>query len=179
MTRPFALAIVVSLAPGLVMACEIATYEPSYVVPAATFGADCSFMIPGETTYYTDVTGAVPVDIGGGRIGQRITRGFGCGWDEEVWIVDCNSGEMVAVEGQPIQDMNDSLRVDLLYPSQGGALRLTAETTVTQILALAAREGYNLHFNLSGYVGDRSGPNGADPTCGCARFYPDSTGARD
>lgn len=181
MMRPLPLAVVAALAPGAASACEIATYAPGHVVPAPTFAADCSFIIPGPVTLYTDIEGAVPVNIGGGRIGQRITRGFGCGHDEEIWIVDCHSGAEIGIAGPQADDMNQSRRADLLYPPHG-ALRLTAGVTVPDIAAVAAREGYDhwpdilAHLRAAYSVANPAlaRMNGPDPACGCRIFYPDS-----
>jgi hypothetical protein len=173
--RAATIALTVSLAPGLVAACEIATYEDGYVVPPATFGADCSFNVPGAVTYYTDTFGTAAVNIGGGRIGQRVSKGFGCGSDEEVWIVDCNSGEMIGINGpQAPDDMNLSRRADLLYPSHGGALRLSPETTVADITAIAQGAGYTTWTDFTERLGQISGQTPPDPACGCRIFYPDS-----
>jgi len=167
-------AISILLVPGLSQACVISTYEPGYTVPAATFGSDCSFTVPGQTTHYTDTSGKAPVDIGGGRIGQRVTAGFGCGWDEEIWIVDCNSGEMIGIRGpEAAEDMNLSRRAALLYPPSG-ALRLSADTTVPDIAAVAVREGYDHWTDFSARLSQISGQDTPNPACGCAFFYPDS-----
>ncbi len=172
--RAATMALSVSLAPVLAGACEIATYEDGYVVPPATFGADCSFSVPGAVTYYTDTSGTAVVNIGGGRIGQRVSKGFGCGFDEEVWIVDCNSGEMVGINGpQAAEEVNQSRRADLLYPPVG-ALQLTPGTTVPDIVALATREGYDHWTDFSGRLAQISGQTPPDPACGCRIFYPDS-----
>jgi hypothetical protein len=168
-----AVIIALSLAPTLAGACEIAIYEDGYVIPPATFGADCSFNVPGQVTYYTDTTGTVPVNIGGGRIGQRVSQGFGCGSDEEIWIVDCNSGEMIGIYGPRVEDMNISRRADMLYPPNG-ALRLTPDTTVPDITAIATRESYDHWTDFTARLAQISGQTPPDPACGCRIFYPDS-----
>lgn len=176
-----AVIIALSLAPGLAGACEIATYEDGYVVPPATFGADCSFNFPGPVTMYTDISGTGAVNIGGGRIGQRVTTGFGCGADEDIWIVDCNSGAMIGIAGQPSGDMNDSRSADLLYPP-AGVLSLTPDTTVPDLVATADRAGYrhwpdiiaNLREVHQVSRPDQSWLSQVNPACGCRMFYPDS-----
>lgn len=179
--RLTAMSIALACMPGALLSCAIATYEPGHVVPPISVGADCSFTVPGPVTIYTDITGAAPVNIGGGRIGQRVTRGFGCGYDEEIWIVDCNSAEMIGIAGPQLADMNDSRRADLLYPPEG-ALRLSPETTVADIAAVAAREGYDHWRDITLHLAEthrashpeivRTGR--PDPACGCRIFYPDS-----
>lgn len=166
--------IALSLAPGLAGACEIALYEDGYAIPPATFGADCAFTVPGSQTYNTDMSGTAAVNIGGGRIGQRVSQGFGCGWDEEIWIVDCNSGEMIGINGpQAEADMNQSRRASLLYPPEG-ALQLTPDTKVADITAVAAREGYDYWTDFTARLAQINGPTPPDPACGCRIFYPDS-----
>ena len=179
--RAATIALSVSLAPTLAGACEIATYQDGYVVPPATLGADCSFNIPGPVTFYTDISGAAPVNIGGGRIGQRITTGFGCGADEDIWIVDCNSGEMIGIAGQPSGDMNNSRNADLLY-TPTGALTLSPETTVADLAAVADSAGYrhwsdiiaNLREVHQASRPDQSWLTQVNPACGCRILYPDS-----
>jgi len=177
----FTLAIALSFVPGMLWACEIASYEPGYVVPPASFGADCSFTVRGPLTLYTDITGTAAVNIGGGRIGQRVTRGMACGYAEEIWIVDCNSAEMIGIVGQPSGGVADNRKADLLYPPQG-ALRLSAETTVPDIANIAQREGYDHWTNIIQRLREThraSHPELArlsqlDAACGCRIFYPDS-----
>ena len=179
--RMTAVALGLACAPGVLSACEIAVYEPGHVVPPITVGADCSFAVPGPVTRYTDITGTAPVNIGGGRIGQRVTRGFGCGYDEEIWIVDCDSAEMIGIAGPQSDDMNFGRRAALLYPPEG-ALRLSPQTTVPDIAAIAARQGYDHWRDITTHLRETfraSHPEIArtgrpDPACGCRVFYPES-----
>ena len=178
-------AFALACAPVVLSACEIAAYEPGHVVPPITVGSDCSFVVPGAVTLNTDITGTAPVNIGGGRIGRRATRGFGCGYDEAIWIIDCNSAEVIGIAGPQSNDMNFSRRAALLYPPEG-TLRLSPETTVPDIAAVAAREGYDHWRDIGTHLRETyraSHPEIArtgrpDPACGCRIFYPHSALAR-
>ena len=124
-----------------------------------------------------ETVGAAAVNMGGGLIGQRIVKRLGCGWDEEIWIVDCKSGEMIGIMGVPVPELGMTRRADLLYPPAGN-LRLSTTDTVPDIAAMATRAGYDHWTDFSERLAQISGQNPPNPTCGCRVFYPQSEGAR-
>ena len=176
MTRRVILALVLTLAPTALWACVLPDDGEAYVMQPPTFGADCSFNVPGPVTAATETVGSAAVNMGGGLIGQRITKRLGCGWDEEIWIVDCNADEMIGIMGVPVAELNMNRRADLLYPP-AGSLRLLTTNTVPDIAVMAARAGYDHWTDFSARLAQISGQTPPDPTCGCRIFYPDSAGA--
>lgn len=176
MTERFILALLLTLAPGALWACVQPDEGQAYVMPPATFGADCSFNVPGPVTDFTETVGAAAVHIGGGLIGQRVIKRLGCGWDEEIWIVDCGSGEMIGIMGVPVAELNMNRRADLLYPP-AGSLRLSTTNTVQDIATMATGAGYDHWTDFSARLAQISGQTPPDPACGCRIFYPDSAGA--
>jgi hypothetical protein len=174
MIRAAALAILLASPAG---ACVIDAYEDGHAIPAITTGPDCSYTLPGPEAFNTDISATGAVDLGGGRVGQRITRGFGCGYDEFVQVVDCNSRSGVILFGVRVEDMNQSRRADLLYDRNGGGLRLTPETEIIDILAVAVREGYDYQSNLNTWLDEIAPWGRPNLFCGCQVFYPGSAGA--
>ena len=175
---------VLTLAPGALLACEVSQYGPGEAAPPPSFGANCSFTVPHHLTPGAGISGTPTVNIGGGRIGQRVSQDSPCGYSEEVWILDCNSGEQIGIAGPTEAGGNFNGLAELLYPPHG-TLRLSPETTVPDIAAMADSGGYTHWPDILARlyeirrVSDPDLPSLTQltPACGCRMFYPDSPGA--
>ena len=176
MVRALSLALPVVLAPGLGAGCELSGAPEGWRDTPIRVARDCSFIDAGAF-YGVAVSGGPVGDIGGGRIGQRITALGGCAVVEDLIFVDCNSGEGIWIAGRDYgDDLQGGRDADALYPPQG-ALRLTPQSTIADLEALAMREGYVYRRDLSAFLDEFIGDDGPDSACGCRIFYPDSAQA--
>jgi hypothetical protein len=146
-----------------------------------TIAADGSFTNGGDSYSY-DFVGRPVVDLGGGRIGQRLRYNSFCGYAEQLLVVDCNTTEIIVVDGRVDPENPDdfgggpSTTIDMLYPPNGN-IRLTRAITVSDLVQIARSEGYEFETDLLVAFGGGKKKNRYDPFNGCKIFYPDSAGA--
>lgn len=181
MIRAIAISFALMASPAL--ACSIPPKPAGWTDKPVRIGGDCSFK-GAEETHYGYLKGNAPVDLGGGRIGQRwLHDSSPCTSGESLIVADCQSLEIVRVFGQPdptsleIAGVGHSTSVDYLYAPKG-KIRLSQKTSVGQVASMAQRAGYQYQTNVTGFIARLQPRNRFDPFCGCKRFYPGSTGAR-
>ncbi|MES2433883.1 MAG: hypothetical protein V4586_08680 [Pseudomonadota bacterium] len=174
------LAILIGLVPpNYVVACDVS-------VPLFNFDRKIAIEANGSFSYAADADGigidrGMPVmDVGNGRVGQRIFT-MGCFQSETLLFVDCNTKEMIEVEGvEPKSEvdtygMSDRL-IDLIqYPK--GPIRVS-KMTVGQVAAVAQKHGYTFTVNVMEKLEKMRKKNRYDPFMGCKIYYPDSEGAK-
>jgi hypothetical protein len=143
-----------------------------------------------EDDIWIGVTGRPVRDIGGGRVGQILEVSEDCGVYQILLFADCTSAEAILVRGLrhpeggawwtersgpfdwPIMESTQALQ------TPDGPLALTSDTTVADILALAAQENVDVFVDVAGFVAEIEHHNRFDPFLGCEMFYPDTLGAR-
>ena len=143
--------------------------------------SDGSFEEAGND-FYASLSGKAPVDIGGGKIGQRIVVGGFCSYDERLLVVDCTSLEMIVIYGREDPDdpgIGGGMPPDklaMLYPPHG-KIRLTKSVTVAELAEISAAEGYEYETNPQTAFAVKRKRNTYNPFTGCKVLYPDSPGA--
>jgi hypothetical protein len=166
---------------GMADACEGPMRPAFWFDEPITIAADGSFTKGGDS-YGFDLVGRPIVDMGDGRIGQRLRRESACRYDEKLLVVDCNTTEIIVIDGRVDPDNQDSFgmgpstTIDMLYPPYG-KIRLTRSITVSDLVQIARSEGYEFETDLLVAFGGGKKKNRYDPFNGCEIFYPDSAGA--
>ena len=122
--------------------------------------------------------------VGGGRVGQVIETEGGCQVAQDLLFVDCTTGSAIMVAGRADGPRELHEREWFGYVTSAralqppyGPLALSASTTVAEVAALAAREGWRVETDVPGYAAERGRRNAFDPFMGCEIFYPGSVGA--
>jgi hypothetical protein len=161
---------------GMSLACEPAVdpFPRDLRVEALP---DCSFQNARETD---DLSGNPVVDIGGGRVGQKLVENRICGTGEQLMFVDCARAEVIVLDGA-YTDSTGGVSNSSIAPIQQplGPIGLRPSTTVADLAAVAAAEDIGYTLNIFAEL-DREKPrNRFDPFCGCKLFYPDSAGAQN
>ena len=136
-----------------------------------------------EESSLSSISGKAPVDIGRGKIGQRITFAGPCGFAEYLLVVDCISLETIVIKG--LQDPEaivhgyySSPEIFRLYPPHG-KIRLTRSVTVAELAAISAAEGYEYETDMQKVkvLAVKKKKNAYNPFTGCKVLYPESPGA--
>jgi hypothetical protein len=167
-----------ALAAGPAAGCAIDGPPPGWRDARIAVGADCSFTEAGST-YELPISGRAAVDLGDGRIGQRLESSGYCTQSEFLLVVDCNRREMISITGVEYgNDLTGGFSVDQLYAPRG-AIRLSRRPSVGQLVSIAERAGYEYRLGLPEFIDDLGRRNRPDPFCGCRLFYPDSPGASE
>jgi hypothetical protein len=136
----------------------------------------------GEDNYYSSSIGLAVVDVGDGKIGQRLRVNHFCGYLESLLVVDCNTEDLIVISGRVDPDNpNDfgggpSTTVDMLYPPDG-KVALTRSTTIDDLVQISNAEGYGFETDPEVAFGGGKKRNRYNPFSGCGLFYPDSAGA--
>jgi hypothetical protein len=171
-------ALTLACLPSVTTACELAEQPAGWRDEPIRVGADCSYENAGHT-FYNDVTGSAAVKVGNGLIAYEVTQLSNCGYSEHLVVVDCNSGEMIGIEGKAWENGTfGGTRASLLYPPKG-AVRLNAKTTIDGLVTLAERKGYTYWLDVEARLAALKKKNRPNPNCGCKLFYPDSAGAQE
>ena len=143
--------------------------------------SDGSFEEAGDT-FYGDIAGKAPVDIGEGKVGQRIVDGGFCTFGERLLVVDCFSLETIVIYGR--RDPDDpgigggmpTYELAMLYPPHG-KIRLTKSVTIAQLAATSEAEGYQYETDARKTFTAEKKKNTYNPFTGCKVLYPESPGA--
>jgi hypothetical protein len=143
--------------------------------------SDGSFREAGDTFYGT-ISGKAPVDIGEGKVGQRIVDGGFCTFVERLLVVDCFSLETIVIYGR--RDPDDpgigggmpTYELAMLYPPHG-KIRLTKSVTIAELAAISKAEGYHYDADPRKTFASVKKKNRYNPFTGCKVLYPDSPGA--
>jgi hypothetical protein len=177
LTPAFAAAAIACL-PALAAACAGPVAPDGWKDARVSVGPDCSYSGAGSE-YGFDILAGKAVDIGGGRIGQRVTEEGACSSNQYLLVVDCNDGGMIGIGGVPYgNELSGGLSVKLLQAPHG-AIRLTATTTVADLVAVARANGYSYWQDVPERIAKMKRRNRPDPACGCRLFYPDSESGKE
>jgi hypothetical protein len=169
-----ALFLAVFMMPVASLACD-PIIDPNAPDLAVTTGPDCRFSNGGIDD---TVSGAAVVDIGGGKIGQKLEINLYCGTAEELMFVDCTRGEVVTLAGgySGSEGGVSNSSIALIQAPQG-PISLRPSTTVAGLAALAESNGIAYSLSTLANLAAQKQTNQFDPFCGCKIFYPDSAGA--
>lgn len=143
--------------------------------------SDGSFEEAGDD-FYASLSGKAPVDIGGGKIGQRIVVGGFCSYGERLLVVDCISLEAIVIYGRDDPDdpgIGGGMPPDklaMVYPPHG-KIRLTKSVTIAELAAISKAEGYHYDADPRKTFASVKKKNRYNPFTGCKVLYPDSPGA--
>ena len=161
---------------GVSLACD-PVIDPNARDAKLTTLPDCGFSDGGADD---TSSGAPVVDIGGGRIGQKLSTDLYCGMTERLMFVDCERAEVIVLEGGYIDHSGGvpNSSIALIQRPQG-PIRLRSSTTVAELAVVA--DGADIAYTLNIFAElNRERPrNRFDPFCGCKLFYPDSAGAQN
>ena len=183
--RPVRLWTVLALAllgPAAAQACSPGSPDRVPVDRPITLYSDGSFVDASDDDGWDDLSGHAVRDIGGGRVGQVI-EWRACYASEGLLFVDCTTGSALLVRGidptvipEEKRDVNVVDSVRALQPPYG-PLALAPATTVAEVAALAAREGWTVETDVLAVAAEYGPQNRFDPFMGCRIFYPGSVGA--
>ncbi|MFK7751997.1 MAG: hypothetical protein AB8B51_05565 [Sedimentitalea sp.] len=164
------------------VACE--PLPPALVKdPAIKVAADCSFR-QGQYGFVGPFEGGKVVDIGNGKIGQRLSNFHDSGLcgieNQQLFLMDCMTGADIVFEGAPRNGDAANFGTDVAaiqHPK--GPLTISPNMTFEKLAGTARRA--NIAFE-TGSIRARAKAikriNQFDPACGCKLFYPDSVGAK-
>ena len=185
MLRVLSKAILVGLALAwahVAAACVLPAPPLVWTDKPISIASDGSFKDAGDDVYVS-LTGNAVLDIGGGKIGQRLLAASGCSHAERLLVVDCDTAEMIVISGRadpglPVDlGAQPSTTVSMLYPPHGN-VRLTRRTTIDGLVTLSKAQGYAFETDLGSAFGGGKKKNLYNPFHGCGLFYPDSAGAK-
>lgn len=150
---------------------------------------DCSFTDglidrnPGSGYFTVDTRSGGPVvNVGKGRVAQKIVTSEICGPSEYLLFVDCGSGESAMIAGAPPPEAEGSTLGGFFIryiQKPYGPIALYDRTTVAELTATAKANGLEL---LGDPVSELAGTRKRDRydyACGCKLYYPESVAARD
>jgi hypothetical protein len=136
-----------------------------------------------EDQFYFTESGLPVVDVGSGKVGQRIRTESFCGSGEKLLLVDCIAAKLIVIDGQVNPAKPDdfgggpSNSVDMLYPPHG-RIRLTKSTSIAGLVQVATKAGYEFETDPAVAFEMKNKKNRYDPFTGCRLFYPESAGAK-
>ena len=167
--RVLILAVLSMLALGnVVSACESGDTPDVVIDKRIAIHPDGSFENAGDFDNAGYFVGAPIVDLGKGRIGQKLAQSTDCFPIESLLYVDCNSGETILVQGDEF-----GIR-EIQYPN--GPIRLS-KMSVSDVAKVAQANDYPFTVDVLGSVEKMKKKNRYDPFFGCNLFYPESKGA--
>ncbi len=181
-TRALLTALLV-LGPGAAWACEPPRPDRVPVDRPITIYSDGSFVDASPDDEWSFLRGRPVRDVGDGRVGQVLEEDPVCDLEQRLLFVDCTTGAAIIVDGREPDEViwteeGDYLAASALHlQPPHGPLALTASTTVAEVAAIAAREGWTVETDVPAYAAARGRSNAFDPFMGCEIFYPGSVGA--
>lgn len=175
--RTVALALATALLAPAAQACLPPDPDLAEDRPLVTY-SDGSFENAASDDVGYSFSGRPARDVGQGRVGQIIVAAT-CQASHSLLFVDCTTGSTIlvgGVPGGPEEDQYLAASARALQPPYG-PLALTGSTTVAEVAAVAAREGWSVVADVPGYAAMNGPRNAFDPFMGCKVFYPGSVGA--
>ncbi|WJY21662.1 hypothetical protein QTA57_00130 [Fontisubflavum oceani] len=158
------------------------------------YSADGSFVGAGIDAFHNQDSvdrddgmwrGLPVIDIGSGRIGQRLERVFLCPFVRREYLLftDCNSGEAIMVLGTlpppellgqfPDPELAELIRaIEYLQPPHG-PIALSRVSEVSDVLALASAEDFRVVTDFDEFMAIWPRRSRFDPLHGCSIYYPE------
>jgi hypothetical protein len=147
---------------------------------------DGSFRYAGEVDnsingrfLWGEVGGNPIVDIGNGRVGQKLFAYGACLQVEKLLFVDCSNDVLVLFYGEGSDGLGGGWLSSIsAIQAPDGPIRLSATSTVEQLEGVAKANKISFTRDLIKIVDASKERNRFDPWNGCKIFYPDSLGAK-
>ena len=130
--------------------------------------ADCSYKNGGS---YDGGSGEAAVDLGRGRIGQRLSY-------DRMLLVVCGEKQAVVLQGTVVSSgesscgFHETLDLDTALPPKG-RFDLSAGSDFAGFLRYARQFGMKYSEDLKGQLGMERSKDRIDLLCGCKVFYPE------
>lgn len=150
---------------------------------------DCSFTDgfidrnPGSVYFTADSrSGGPAINVGNGRVAQKIVASKTCGPAEYLLFVDCGSGESAMIAGAPPPEAEGSYLGGFFIryiQKPHGPIALYDRTTVAELTATAKANGLGLVDDPESELAGTRKRDRYDYACGCKLYYPESVAARD
>jgi hypothetical protein len=189
MRQVFAATFALTLWPIGADACEPVLVPASELDGAISLAPDGSFEVSDRRNahdqgsgYFSfrSIRGGKAIDIGDGRVGQKLIMDYGCQTSEHLLFAECNTGNALLVAGEEVPDYilgggySSIARIQPPY----GPIALTARSTVDEVAEIAEANGYSYTRDVMADPMTMARFQRYDPFIGCKLFYPDSPGAR-
>ncbi|WP_282119189.1 hypothetical protein [Ruegeria atlantica] len=188
--------VVLSMNSGSALACTVTAVNEGW--KKLEVETSCAFKNAGHGRHYS-FSGEPVVDFGNGRVGQRLISGDLCHSRQNLYFPDCSLGESIIITGKRIGPLKTDGEIEtensgpktLSAPNSTkvsheltleplGPVRISAQTTVTEVLDIATKNNYRATFLISEFF-QAFAPTThrhLDSACGCKLYYPDSPGAK-
>lgn len=142
---------------------------------------DCSFKNGARNDRFLSYSAEKAVDIGNGRIGQKLRFGTGCGPSERLLFMNCTTGSGVVVwgigSGDPSYDHVFGTSIARIQHPEG-PIGLTRETDVKDVVNVAEVSGFHYLVDLKSHFSRSKYHKRIPYACGCNLYYPDTPGAK-
>ena len=171
------------------LASGMASYACDFPVPLISverptvYGADGSFEHAGIDMFFADnhfsVFGRAVIDVGNGRIAQRIGYHTGPCWGGEYLLfAECGLAQVVMVHGVRPDGGYGGVpypSIALIQPPHG-PIEITASATVDDVVRTAREAGLQVVSDFDAFMADWPRRSRFDPLRGCQIFYPELGG---
>lgn len=173
-----------------VMACDpvVHTGGSAFHDKRISIGPDCSFQDTfvqrnrGSVYFVLNSRSGGPVvDVGNGRIAQKVTASAMCGPREALLFVDCTTGQSVLIYGKYAPDDEGGFNGSFIKFIQKpyGPIRITPQSEVDELINTAKTNDLGVEEDAKTFLEGERKRDRYDFACGCKLYYPDSVAATD
>jgi|GEM_PF-3690133 len=127
-------------------------------------------------------SGGPAINVGNGRVAQKIVISEICGPAEYLLFVDCGSGESAMIAGAPPPEAEGSYLGGFFIryiQKPHGPIALYDRTTVAELTETAKANGLELMEDPVSVLAGTRRRDRYDYACGCKLYYPGSAAAGD
>ena len=152
--------------------------------PRIEVGPDCSFA-EGQYGVGGPFEGGPAVDIGNGKVGQRLSVVYDSGLcgieNQQLFLMDCTTGQDIVFEGRARQgDGANYGTEELAIQKPQGPLAIGPDVSFEQLASVARAAGIAYQTDtIRARAKAIKRKNRFDPLCGCKLHYPGARGARE
>ena len=173
------------------MACSPAMYPigSAFFDKRISIGPDCSFQDEfvernrGSGYFTTDSRSGGPVmDVGNGRIAQKVVASEVCSPIETLLFVDCTTGQSVLIYGEPEPNVEGGSlngRFIKFIQKPYGPISITPQSEVDELINTAKTNDLRVIEDAKTFLEGKRKRDRYDFACGCKLYYPDSIAATD
>ena len=173
------------------MACDPTVYSigSAFYDKRISIGPDCSFrdsfvVRNRGSAYFTlnSRSGGPVVDVGNGRVAQKVVASEICSPRETLLFVDCTTGQSVLIYGEPEPNveggsLNGSFIKFIQKPY--GPISITPQSKVDELINTAKTNDLRVVEDAKTFLEGKRKRDRYDFACGCKLYYPDSVAATD
>jgi hypothetical protein len=167
----------------LATAASAECYGPSWFRDALgraplSVGDQCDFANAGGWRW--TAKGGPITAFGDSLVAQKVTT-LSCARDEEIWVADCQTGEVVTFLGTLCRGPASTAPYSTVrcFDGVGGLLKMSQSSTLSQLVKAAEESEITMKTGtISDQFGDFPFNRRPNPACGCKLYYPDSPGAK-